>query len=126
MKKSQRFSGADRIRSFSYALSGIVSLIKNEHNAWIHLAALLVVIVLGFLLGIELQEWALIAAAIGLVFMAELLNTAVERLADYISPGHNEKIRLIKDYAAGAVLVSAVVAVVIGLVVFVPRIIALL
>src|SRR5690554_6736294 len=121
MKKSPRFSGSARIRSFSYALSGIVNLIRHEHNARIHLVAMVIVIVLGFVFRIKLFEWALISIAIGLVFIAELLNTAVERLADYVCTERNEKIRLIKDYSAGAVLVSAIVAVGIGMLVFVPR-----
>lgn len=122
MKQSRRFSGTDRIRSFSFALSGIVSLVKYEHNARIHLAALLIVVVLGFVFDVELWEWALIAVSAGLVFMAELFNTAVERLADYICSERDEKIRLIKDYAAGAVLIAALLAVVIGLLVFIPHI----
>lgn len=83
------------------------------------------VILLGFLFSIDNREWMFVAIAVGLVFIAELLNTAVERLADYLSPERNEEIRQVKDYAAGAVLIAAVVAVVIGLLIFVPKLFAI-
>ena len=126
MKELKRFSGADRVRSFSYALNGIVNLIKREHNARIHLAAVIAVVILGVILDIAAFEWALITLAVGLVFISELLNTAAECLSDFVCLERNEKIRLIKDYAAGAVLVSAIVAVTIGMIIFVPKMVTYL
>lgn len=125
MEKSVKFSAGNRIRSFSFAINGIISLIRNEHNARIHVAAMVGVIVLGILLKIGPVDWMFISVAIGLVFIAELFNTSVERLADVVNPERSEKIRLIKDYAAGAVLIAAITAAVIGVWVFVPEIISL-
>ncbi len=126
MKASEKFSARNRIRSFSYAISGIVSLLRNEHNARVHFAATVAVVVLGILFKLAPAEWLFIVAAIGLVFITELLNTAIERLSDFVSPGKSEKIRLIKDYSAGAVLVAAITAVVIGGFIFIPKIVSLL
>lgn len=126
MKELEKFSVGNRVRSFSFAINGIISLIKNEHNARLHLAAILGVVILGALLEIGPSDWMFIVVAIGLVFLAELFNTAVERLADVVNPEWNEKIRLIKDYSAGAVLIAAITALVIGGFVFIPEILSLL
>lgn len=126
MKRSGKFATRNRIRSFSYALNGIISLIKYEHNARIHLAAILCVVISGILLDIGPADWMFVVVAIGLVVSAELLNTAIERLADAVSPERSEKIRIVKDYAAGAVLIAAITAVVIGGLVFIPEIIDLI
>lgn len=125
MKKSERFSIRNRIRSFSFALNGIVSLIKNEHNARVHLALMVAVVILGFLVKLDRDDWLLIIFAAGLVFITELINTAVERLADVVRPEWDDKIRLIKDYSAGAVLIAAIVAVALGTIIFVPELINL-
>jgi diacylglycerol kinase (ATP) len=97
----------------------------TEHNGWLHAAATLVVILLSTLLRISLAEWRWIILAIILVWLAEALNTAVERLADAITVEPNERIGFAKDVAAGAVLVAATGSALIGLTVFVPRMIAL-
>jgi diacylglycerol kinase len=126
MEKSVKFSARNRIRSFSFAINGIINLIRNENNAKIHVAIMVGVIVLGILVKIGSVDWMFIGIAIGLVFIAELFNTAVERLADVVSPERSEKIRIIKDYAAGAVLIAALTAAVIGGWVFIPEVIRLL
>ncbi len=126
MEKSVKFSARNRIRSFSFAINGLVNLVKNEHNARIHCAAAVVVVLLGIFFKIETAEWMFIAVAIGIVFITELFNTTVERLADVVSPEWNEKIRLIKDYSAGAVLVAAITALAIGGMIFIPEIFYLL
>ena len=122
MKKKSSFSFAARIRSFGYAINGIFTVFKTQHNAWIHLVATLVVIMLGAWFGLTNIEWCLIGIAITLVLIAEMFNTAIEMIMDKISPERSEETGKIKDIAAGAVLVAASVAVVIGALVFVPKI----
>ena len=97
----------------------------TEHNGWLHAAATLVVIALSILLRLSLSEWRWIILAIVLVWLAEALNTAVERLADAITIEPNEQISFAKDVAAGSVLVAAIGSAAIGLTVFVPRLFAL-
>lgn len=117
------FSLRDRLKSFVHAIKGIQLLIKFEHNAWIHVFALIVVVLIGFWLGISRPEWIFIVLAISIVFIAEGLNTAIEKLADAITTAHNEHIKKAKDISAGAVLIAAITAVVMGLLVFTPHII---
>jgi len=123
MKTSANFSNKKRFKSFIYAFSGIRSLLKNEPNARIHLIALVCVIGLGIFFKVKLVEWIAITIVSGLVILAELINTAVEQLADFVEPGTNEKIGRIKDYCAGAVLVSAIISLIVGGLIFLPRII---
>ncbi len=122
-KHSQPFLIKDRVRSFKYAFKGLAVLLKTEHNARIHVVIAILVIIACYLLKIEKWEWISIFLAIGLVFITELLNTALENLADVISPGLHEKIGFAKDLAAGAVLVAAIIALIIGCLVFIPRVI---
>ena len=123
--KEEKFSIAKRLKSFTYAFAGLKVLFKEEHNAWIHLFATLCVIVAGILFKISLLEWVAVAFAIGLVFSFEIMNTSVENIADFICPERDDRIKRIKDLAAAAVLVSAITAAVVGLLVFVPKILEL-
>lgn len=120
--QGEKFSVRARLRSFRYAFRGIGLLVRGEHNMWIHLAVALAVVIAGGLLELSRAEWIAVAFAIGFVFSAEAVNSAVERLADRITPERDPMIRDAKDLAAGAVLIAAIAAVVIGLVIFVPRI----
>lgn len=120
--KTTKFSIADRLKSFVFAFEGIAAFFKKEHNAWIHLAASGIVIFLAIVLKISAMEWIAICFAIGLVWITEMLNTCVEKMLDFMSTEINPKIKLIKDIAAGAVLVAAIVALVIGAIVFFPYI----
>jgi len=126
MTKTNNFSLRKRLKSFQFAFNGIKNLIKNEHNARIHIAALICVIGLGMVFKIELAEWIAVTIVSGLVFLTELFNTAIERLADFVEPNLNEKIGMIKDYCAGAVLISAMISVIIGGLIFIPRIIEMI
>ncbi|MCW3785228.1 diacylglycerol kinase family protein [Plebeiibacterium sediminum] len=126
MNNSAKFSLKQRLKSFKYAFNGIKSLIQNEHNARIHFIALFCVVVLGFVFQISIIEWLAIVIVSGIVILSELFNTAMERLADFIEPKHNIKIGLIKDYCAGAVLIAAIVAVVVGCIIFIPKILDVL
>ncbi len=112
---------AARLRSFGFALEGLAYGIKHEGNARVHLLATVLVLVLGFGFGVSRLEWAALAAAIGMVWVAELLNTALEILCNFISPDKAEAIKRVKDVAAGAVLVAAFAAATIGALVFWPH-----
>lgn len=114
----ESFSISKRLESFTYAFNGIRTLFSTEHNAWIHLVAALTVMLLGKFFGLSNYEWCLIAIAIGLVFIAEIINTAIEKLTDMISPQYSESAKKVKDLAAGGVLIAAFVAVIIGVFVF--------
>lgn len=112
-----------RIESFGYAFRGIWFAIKTQHNLWIHFLAILAVVIAGYLFKLNPVEWALVVFAIGLVLTAELFNTAVESLVDIISPDYSKKAGFIKDVAAGAVLIAAIVSAIIGCIIFIPKII---
>lgn len=110
------------LRSFVYALNGIVFLIKNETNARVHAVASIAVVAAGFYYKLRNFEWMLIILCIGSVFAAELMNTAIEKIVDFVSPNFHHKAGTIKDLAAAAVFVLAVMSVVIGCIIFVPKI----
>lgn len=114
----------NRLKSFRFAIHGLVFLLKQEPNAWIHLLITLTAIGLAILLNINKTEWILIVITIGLVFSAEVFNSAVERLVDMISPEQNPQAGVIKDLSAGAVLITAIAAFVVGLIVFIPKLLA--
>jgi diacylglycerol kinase (ATP) len=124
MERPFQFTG--RIRSFRYAIAGIIRMIRCQHNAWIHLAATLGVIIAGFLFQLSRSEWCWIVLAISIVWMAETLNTAFEFLADAASPNFHPVVRDAKDVAAGAVLLTAIASSVIGVIIFWPHLAALI
>ncbi len=126
MQEPVKFSIRRRIKSFLFAFNGIKNLIKNEHNARIHLVVMLVVIIFGFIFNITLTEWISIVVVIGLVLLSELFNTAIEKLSDIVDPKWNIKIGEVKDYSAAAVLISAVIAVIVGGIIFIPKIVSCL
>ena len=119
MKKT-KFRISSRISSFRYAYEGIISLIKNEHNSRIHLIAAVLAVILGFILKISRFEWICITIVIGLVFIAEFINSAIEQIVDFIEPEVDPRIKQIKDYAAASVLVAAIVALIVGGLIFIP------
>jgi len=121
-KKNNKFSIKSRIKSFDYAFQGILFFIKTQHNAWIHLLMAIVVVVFGFIYELSTTEWCLIIFAIGMVFSTEIINTALEYVSDLVSPEKNLKVKRIKDLAAGGVLISAIMAAIIGLIIFIPKI----
>lgn len=123
---SNKFNLIDRIKSFKFAINGIRLLIMKEHNARVHLVVGILVLVGGVVLELSPIEFSLIVICIGFVFISELFNTSVEAIADFVEPKWNTKIGEIKDYAAGAVLVSALISVVVGLIIFGPKLLNLL
>ena len=114
-----------RAKSFKNAFSGLRILIRFEVNARIHLVVLALVIIAGILLKISPAEWLFIAFSAGLVLMAESFNSALEHLSDEVSSHYSRKIRRAKDVAAAGVLISAIVSVIVGIIIFLPRIIRL-
>lgn len=109
------------LKSFAYALQGLALLVRTQPNARLHLLAAVLACVAGGYFGLSRGEWLWITAAIVLVWGAEAFNTALEYLADALHPEQHPGIGRAKDVAAGAVLIAAVGAVVIGMLVFVPH-----
>jgi diacylglycerol kinase len=122
-EKQKSFSFRARLKSFSYAFNGFKLLFLYEHNSWIHIGATTSVVIAGILLHLTLYEWIIIFMLIGLVFITEIINTAIEYLSNYVSPHFSEKIRNVKDLAAAAVLTSSIIAALIGSIIFLSKII---
>ena len=111
------------LRSFRHAFRGLGLVLVRERNARIHLVAAVAALVLAVWLGLDRAETALVVATIALVWAAELFNTALERLLDLVHPDHSERVRAIKDMSAAAVLVTALGALAVAGLLFVPRLI---
>jgi diacylglycerol kinase (ATP) len=112
-----------RAKSFGYAFAGFRTLVVTQPNARIHLAATGLVTIFGFAVGLSTVDWALILLAVGMVWAGEALNTAIEFLADEVSLERRPRIQFAKDVAAFGVLASALAALGIGLLVFVPHLV---
>jgi diacylglycerol kinase len=122
MKHHKPFSVQSRLNSFVYAFAGIKDFIRYEPQALMHAIAAALVIFAGFYFKITTHEWLAVMFAIGLVVVAEMLNTAIEKLTDMVSPEIHPKAKVVKDLSAGAVLVASIVAAIIGLIIFLPKI----
>jgi diacylglycerol kinase len=107
--------------SFGYAIDGLIHVIKTQQNAWVHLSVTVLVLLVSWWLGISSLEWAAILFIIALVWMAEFLNTALEVIVDLASPEKHPLAKIGKDVGAGAVLITAVVAIVIGFMILGPH-----
>lgn len=123
--EEKKFSIHKRIKSFVYAYRGIKYLLSTQHNAWIHACAAIMAIALGVIFNITSMEWCVLVACIAIVISAEGFNTAVELIADRVSPQYDYLIGKAKDVAAGAVLITAIGTAIIGVVIFLPKIIEL-
>jgi diacylglycerol kinase (ATP) len=115
-----RFSVLARIRSFRFAISGIAYMLRTQQNAQVHLAITIAVCLAGLLLGASAADWRWLAVAIAFVWIAETVNTAFEYLCDVVSPALHDGVAKAKDIAAGAVLIAAIFAIIVGCLVFVP------
>ncbi len=118
-------SGARRYRgmqSFVDAGRGLVTVLRTEWNFRIHAAVALLVTIAGFVFGISAGEWLAVVLSAGIVFMAEVFNTALEYLADAVHPEADRGVGMAKDAAAGGVLIAAVAAAVVGAIVFLPKV----
>ncbi len=123
--RNQKFSIRKRIESFEFAFNGLKILIREEHNSWIHLFAVFCVIIAGVFFKISVSEWIYVVFAFGFVIAMEIVNSAIENIADFVSPERHEMIKKIKDLSAAAVLISAITAFIIGLIIFLPKILEL-
>ncbi|MGD2077187.1 MAG: diacylglycerol kinase family protein [Chloroflexota bacterium] len=119
-RDGQRFAVNQRARSFGYALGGIAFVLRTQHNAWIHAAISIAVVVLAAWLGVSLLEWAILFLAMLAVWVAEFVNTAVEATVDLITEDRQPLAEVAKDVAAGAVLLAAAGSVIVGLLVLGP------
>ena len=112
-------------KSVSHALDGIEYTINHERNIKIQILFGIVACILGFLLNISIIEWAIIVFVIAMVLSLELVNTSIERAVDLVTKDYSELAKVSKDVAAGAVLIMSLFSVIIGLVIFLPKIFAL-
>ena len=119
--QSQKSEWAKFLASFGYAFAGLWYALRTQRNTWIHVTIAILAILLGIVLRISAVEFAMIFVAITVVFIAEMFNTVFELCVDLASPEYNPLAKIAKDVAAGAVLLSAMLAVVIGLFVFGPH-----
>ena len=106
--------------SFRYAGEGLRYALRTQRNTRIHLAVAVVVIVLGLWLGLSMTEWAVLALTVGFVLVGEMINTVAETLVDLVSPGYHPLAKVVKDVTAGAVLLTAIVSVIVGLLILGP------
>ncbi len=121
MHRPSKFSVRGRIRSFGYAIRGIWTMLRTQHNAWIHVVATVMVGVAGIWFQVSRAEWGLLVMAIVAVWVAEALNTGLELLCDALQPEEHPLVGQAKDVAAGGVLIAAMGALGVGLLVFLPR-----
>ena len=113
------------LKSFKYAIEGIFTGLKEEQNMKIHITIMILVIIFGIMLKINTTEWIICILLFGLVISMELMNTAIENTVNLITKEKNQQAKIAKDVAAGAVLVSAIVSAIIGLMIFVPKILVI-
>ncbi|MCC5932454.1 MAG: diacylglycerol kinase family protein [Cyclobacteriaceae bacterium] len=124
--KKRAFSVAARIKSFKPAFRGLYVLISEEHNMRIHLLVATLTIVLGLFLKINSTEWMMVIICIALVLMAEAFNSAIEKMMDHLSPENHENVKTIKDISAAGVLLCAIAAALVGIIIFIPKIVSLI
>jgi len=116
------FSLANRFKSFTYAWSGIKELLRTEHNTWVHLFITIITVTLGLIFKLAIGEWAALIICMTMVWTAEIFNTCIEKLLDFISTDRHPQIKNIKDMAAAAVLIASWAAVIVGAIIFIPKI----
>jgi diacylglycerol kinase (ATP) len=119
--KLQQFSLRSRLNSFGFAFSGLFSFFRQEPNAWIHLIATVMVFMAAAYFNLSLYDVIALLIVTGFVWVAEIFNTAIERIMDFISKEKKPEIKFIKDLSAGGVLLSAITAIVTGAIIFIPK-----
>lgn len=112
--------------SFKYAISGLAQAIKNEPNIRVHLVIAFLVIIAGWFFHISPTEWVILIFTIAFVLVLELFNTTIEAIVDLVNPKIHPKAKLAKDVSAAAVFVTAMFAIIVGVFVFLPKIITLI
>ena len=123
--KKKKYSLKRFFKSFGYGFKGFVSAIKTEQNLLIELVIAIIIIISGILLKLTTVEWAIIVLTIGLVIFAELINTSIEYTVDMAMPEMHPLAKISKDVSAAAVLFASFISIVIGLLIFLPKIIDL-
>ena len=113
-------------KSFGYAFKGIDDVIEHEPNMKIHVVVAILVVIMAFILKVSIIEWIILVLLIGGVLAAETINTTIENLVDMYTKEYDEKAKIVKDMAAGTVLILAITSAIIGLIIFIPKIIYLL
>lgn len=126
ISEKKRFSLIARFKSTNHGLRGLGVFLKTTHNLWFHLFFGVLAIYMGFVFSLSSVEWAVIIFAIGLVVIAEAFNTAIEIDIDLTSPNYHPYAKDTKDVSAGAVAIATIVAGIIGLLIFGPKVIALI
>lgn len=113
-------------KSFGYAFKGIDDVIEHEPNMKIHVVVAIFVVIMAFILKVSIIEWIILVLLIGAVLAAETINTTIENLVDMYTKEYDENAKIVKDTAAGTVLILAITSAIIGLIIFIPKIIYLL
>ena len=121
MSKKEPFV-INRLKSIGYAFKGMLILLRTEASIKIQFCIAITMTIAGFYYNITATEWIMQCFAIGLVMSVEGVNTAIEAIADFIHPGHHEKIGFIKDIAAGAVFIASIAASIIGFIIYIPKV----
>ncbi|HLR80639.1 MAG TPA: diacylglycerol kinase family protein [Bacillota bacterium] len=119
-------SGHKRTIGFSFAWNGIREVYRTERNFRLHLVFALLAITVGWITHLSHLEWAVICLVIGFVLASEMVNSAIEKMMDHLRPEWHPTVKIVKDIAAGVVLIAAITAVIIGLLIFSPKIVAML
>ncbi len=122
MKQEKTFSIRARVRSIRYAWEGVNAFFDSQHNAIIHLYFTIFVMIAAIFFRASDTELIALVVVAGFVWAAEIFNTAIEKMMDMVSPEKHPKVKFIKDVAAAAVLISAITAIIVGLVIFIPKI----
>ncbi|KGX83516.1 diacylglycerol kinase family protein [Pontibacillus marinus] len=118
--------GKKKLIGFSFAFNGIKEIIKSERNFRIHLITTFIIVLMGLFFNIQPYEWISICLVVSLVLILEMINSAIERIMDFLSPDRHTIVGQIKDITAGSVLVAAITSAVIGAIIFLPKIMNLL
>ena len=119
--KQKTFSLQSRLNSFGFAARGIFRFFQQEQNAWIHLAATICVFIAAIYYHVSNSELIALIIVSGFVWVAEIFNTVIEKIMDFISPEYHHAVKFIKDLAAGGVMLSALTAAATGIIVFIPK-----
>jgi diacylglycerol kinase (ATP) len=117
----KKFSVHNRLKAVGFAFEGVIYFFRKEHNAWIHATAAMVVLMAAYLVHVSATELIAILLAIGLVWVAEIINSSIETVMDHLSPEIHPAVKVVKDLAAAAVLIAAIIALIIGFIIFIPK-----
>jgi len=124
-RDDRAFSLRARLKSIGHAFDGLRLMLRTQHNAWVHLTISLIVAAAGLILDLTTEAWLALILVMAIVWVAEAINTAFELLCDVASPDFHPLVKAAKDVAAAAVLLSAIAAIAIGTIVFLPRLLRL-